>query len=125
MAHRPRRRRERPHPGVARRHPVPRPSRLPVPVWTGGLVDQGRLHHGVRCLHDAWREGSRLMKGGVIGVLILAGTCFAEEAVAQRPSTGSHAIYMTAVEFKGSTTADKLAPPPRDPARMSRGYVYK
>src|SRR5262245_55236664 len=65
------------------------------------------------------------MKAGVIGVLILTGTLFAEEAVAQRPSTGSHAIYMTAVEFKGSTTADKLAPPPGDPTKISRGYVYK
>lgn len=44
---------------------------------------------------------------------------------AQRPPTRSHAIYMTAVEFKGATTADALPAPPVDPTRFSRGYTYK
>jgi len=32
---------------------------------------------------------------------------------------------MTAVEFKGSTTSDKLGPPAVDPSKLSHGYVYK
>lgn len=36
-----------------------------------------------------------------------------------------HSIYMTAVEFKGSTTTDKLASPVLDPAKLSKGYVYR
>src|SRR5262245_65555511 len=36
-----------------------------------------------------------------------------------------HSIYMTAVEFRGSTTTDKLAPPPIDPPKLSQGYTYK
>jgi hypothetical protein len=47
------------------------------------------------------------------------------DARAQRPSAHSHAIYMTAVEFKGFTTADKLAAPDVDPTKLSHGYAYK
>lgn len=47
------------------------------------------------------------------------------DARAQRPPSHSHSIYMTAVEFKGSTTTDKLAAPQVDPTKLSHGYVYK
>jgi len=36
-----------------------------------------------------------------------------------------HSIYMTAVEFRGSTSTDKLAPPSIDPTKLSQGYTYK
>src|SRR5262245_18410320 len=36
-----------------------------------------------------------------------------------------HSIYMTAVEFRGSTSTDKLAPPSIDPSKLSQGYTYK
>ncbi len=36
-----------------------------------------------------------------------------------------HSIYMTAVEFRGSTSVDKLAPPSIDPSKLSQGYTYK
>src|SRR5215475_8281146 len=36
-----------------------------------------------------------------------------------------HSIYMTAVEFRGSTSTDKLAPPSTDPSKLSQGYTYK
>jgi len=42
----------------------------------------------------------------------------------QRPAAG-HSIYLTAVEFKGSTTAETLAPPTIDPSKLSHGYAYK
>src|SRR5262249_4172185 len=32
---------------------------------------------------------------------------------------------MTAVEFRGSTSTDKLAPPSIDPSKLSQGYTYK
>lgn len=35
-----------------------------------------------------------------------------------------HSIYMTAVEFKGTTTSDKVTPPSIDPSRLSHGYTY-
>jgi len=36
-----------------------------------------------------------------------------------------NSIYITAVEFKGSTASDKLAPPPVEPPQRSHGYAYK
>ena len=47
------------------------------------------------------------------------------DARAQRPLAHSHAIYMTAVEFKGSTTTDRLAVPDVDPTKLSHGYAYR
>jgi hypothetical protein len=32
---------------------------------------------------------------------------------------------MNTVEYKGSTTTDKLAPPAVNPATQSKGYVFK
>jgi plastocyanin len=43
---------------------------------------------------------------------------------AQRTST-THTISLTAVEFKGSTTTEQLAPPSPNPASLSKGYGYK
>jgi hypothetical protein len=57
--------------------------------------------------------------------LIACALISTSDARAQRPPSQSHSIYMTAVEFRGSTTTDKLAPPPVDPTKLSHGYVYK
>src|SRR2546427_10897767 len=65
------------------------------------------------------------MRSLLVAVLMLAGVLAAQDVRAQRGTSKSHAIYMTAVEFKGSTTTDKVAAPPMDPANMSHGYVYK
>ena len=65
------------------------------------------------------------MRSLVIGVLALSAVLVARDVSAQqRPST-SQAIYIAAVEFKGSTTSDKVAAPQIDPAKISRGYAYK
>src|SRR3989442_12627725 len=48
-----------------------------------------------------------------------------EDVTAQPGRARSHAIYMTAVEIKGSTTSDKVRPPQFDPRTLSRGYAYK
>jgi len=42
---------------------------------------------------------------------------------AERPAT--HTIFVTAMEVKGATTADKLAPPPVTPKELSKGYGFK
>ena len=65
------------------------------------------------------------MTPAVAGTLIVCALLGASDARAQRPPSNSHAIYLTAVEFKGSTTTDKLAPPQVDPTKLSHGYAYK
>src|SRR5205823_14444404 len=72
-----------------------------------------------------WRHGRRRMRPAAAGTLIVCALLGASDARAQRPPSNSHAIYMTAVEFKGSTTTDKLAPPQVDPTKLSHGYAYK
>jgi plastocyanin len=49
----------------------------------------------------------------------------AVDTTAQSVAPTVHAIYLTAVEFKGSTTTGKLMPPDASPALWSRGYVYR
>jgi plastocyanin len=45
--------------------------------------------------------------------------------VAQPGPAPIHRIFVSAVEFRGTTTRATLAPPPVDPAKASRGYEYK
>ena len=59
------------------------------------------------------------MRPAAAGTLIVCALLGASDARAQRPPSNSHAIYMTAVEFKGSTITDKLAPPQVDPAKLA------
>ncbi len=59
-----------------------------------------------------------------IGIGALMAIAFASSGDVGAQPRG-HSIYMTAVEFKGSTTGDKLGPPPIDPSRLSHGYAYK
>src|SRR2546428_13678889 len=65
------------------------------------------------------------MRSLLVAVLMLSGVLAAQDVRAQRGTSKSHAIYMAAVEFKGSTTTDKVAAPPIDPTNMSHGYAYK
>ena len=58
-----------------------------------------------------------------VGILVLSALLLAQDATGQREQT--HMIFMNAVEFKGSTTTEKLAPPSANPAGISKGYVYK
>jgi hypothetical protein len=60
-----------------------------------------------------------------LGVLALSAVFFMQEATAQQLIPQSRAICITAVEFKGSTTTDKLAPPDMDPATMSKASVQR
>src|SRR6266704_103965 len=58
------------------------------------------------------------------GVLILSGALLVGGVAAQQAAT-THTIFMNAVEYKGSTTTEKLAPPSVNPSALSKGYVYK
>jgi plastocyanin len=58
---------------------------------------------------------------GTVAALVVACADSREIGAQQR----GHSIYMTAVEFKGSTTTDKLSAPSIDPSKLSRGYAYK
>src|SRR5262249_109136 len=60
----------------------------------------------------------------VLGALILSGALLAGDVGAQQAAT-THTIFMNVVEYKGSTTTEKLAPPQVNPATLSKGYVYK
>jgi plastocyanin len=57
-------------------------------------------------------------------MLIMAAWLSGQGAQGQQ-APGTHTIFMTAVEIKGSTTADKLAPPAVNPADLSKGYTFK
>ncbi len=65
------------------------------------------------------------MRRLVVGVVVLAALSAASRETVTAEGARSHAIYMSAVEFKGSTTTDKVPAPPVDPGKMSRGYAYR
>ncbi len=61
-----------------------------------------------------------------LSLLVLLGPLlFAGEGFTQTGTPTAHTIFMTAIELKGSTTADKLAPPPVNPKDLSKGYEFK
>ncbi len=46
-------------------------------------------------------------------------------AVTAQPAAATYQIFMSAVEIKGSTTAEQLAPPTVNPTDLSKGYGFK
>jgi len=58
-----------------------------------------------------------------VTVLVLALSTGESLGQAIKPTT--HNIFITGLEVKGSTTADKLAPPSINPKDLSKGYGYK
>ncbi len=60
----------------------------------------------------------------LISVAVLA-LLLAGDVGAQQPAATAHTIFLTALEVKGSTTADKLAPPSLNPKDISKGYELK
>ena len=47
------------------------------------------------------------------------------DAGSQALPGATHTIFVTGIEVKGATTTDKLAPPPVNPAELSKGYGFK
>ena len=58
----------------------------------------------------------------ICGVLALSLTLLAQAVYGQQ---ATHTIFVNAVEYKGSTDAEKLAPRAVNPATQSKGYVLK
>jgi len=69
------------------------------------------------------RTRTRGRAGLIAAAAAALGLALAPQAVGQPPAT--HTIALTAIEIKGGTTADKLAPPPLNPADLSKGYGFK
>jgi hypothetical protein len=57
-------------------------------------------------------------------VLLVWGGLLPRDSTAQ-PAPPMLQIFMSAVEIKGSTTTEKLAPPPVSPTDLSKGYGFK
>jgi plastocyanin len=68
---------------------------------------------------------------GLIAIILGAASLALAAPLALRPQTpltllrGEKTIYMTAVEYKGSTTVDKLSPPETDPSTLGKAYGFK
>jgi plastocyanin len=58
-------------------------------------------------------------------IAVVAILCFCTQGLAQSGAPMSHTIFITALEVKGGTTADKLPPPSIDPRELSKGYDFK
>jgi len=70
-----------------------------------------------------------LKRNGLVSILLLAAGAL---VLPRTPGVGAeerggmtHTIFATAYEVKGTTTADKLAPPANNPADLSKGYGFK
>lgn len=67
----------------------------------------------------------QLLEGAIaLWFLILSAGLPVRDVSAQQ-APGGLAIFMNAVELKGSTTTEKLAPPRVNPAGLSKGYAFK
>jgi plastocyanin len=58
----------------------------------------------------------------ICGLLALSLGLLVQAVHGQQPA---HTFFMNAVEYKGSTNTEKLAPPAVNPATLSNGYVLK
>jgi hypothetical protein len=64
----------------------------------------------------------RIWRATASGVLTLSLALLAQAVHGQQAAP---TIFMNAVEYKGSTSTEKLAPPAVNPATQSKGYVLK
>ena len=65
------------------------------------------------------------LRGMYAGLVLLSLFLSTSQGLGQTGGPTTHTIFMTAVEVKGGTTADKLAPPPVNPKDLSKGYEFK
>lgn len=59
-----------------------------------------------------------------LGLAVLALFLLTSRGLGQTAGPTTHTIFMTALEVKGGTTADKLAPPALNPKDLSKGYEF-
>lgn len=55
----------------------------------------------------------------------VAAVMFADYNLVNSQNATEHTVFLNAIEIKGSTTGDKLAPPSINPKDLSKGYGYK
>lgn len=65
------------------------------------------------------------LAGLLSGTALLGLALAASEGLAQMDAPATHTIFISAIEVKGGTTADKLAPPAVNPKDLSKGYEFK
>ena len=65
------------------------------------------------------------LAGLLAGVAFLGLLLPTGESLGQTDAPATHTIFMTGMEVKGATTADKLAPPAINPTDLSKGYGFK
>lgn len=70
------------------------------------------------------KNGGLIVLATVVGAALLA-LVLAGGVAAQQQAGATHTIFLTVLEVKGSTTTDKLAPPPVNPKDISKGYEFK
>jgi len=59
------------------------------------------------------------------GIVLIALFLSASHGSSQAGGPTTHNIFVSALEVKGGTTADKLAPPSTNPKDISKGYEFK
>ena len=65
------------------------------------------------------------LSGTIVMVVWLGLFLLSSDGSGQTRAATTHTIFMTALEVKGGTTADKLAPPSINPKDISKGYEFK
>lgn len=61
------------------------------------------------------------IRAGLVSLILL----LPGRAIGQTAGPTTHTIFMTALEVKGGTSADNLAPPNVNPKDLSKGYEFK
>src|SRR5215831_3003409 len=89
---------------------------MPLVASAGPVHTQGG--HGGRSCHWPGRSGLHTLLFDVLFLALLL-----PQAVSAQSAT--HTIFVNAVEYKGSTTTEKSAPPQVNPTTLSKGYAYK
>ncbi|HWP60227.1 MAG TPA: cupredoxin domain-containing protein [Candidatus Acidoferrales bacterium] len=64
--------------------------------------------------------------GGLVALILWSAVfLLVGEGLGQTAGPTTHTIFMTALEIKGGTTTEKLAPPTVNPKDLSKGYEFK
>lgn len=63
--------------------------------------------------------------GIYVGLALLLLFFLPGQVSGQAAGTTAHTIFMSVIEIKGGTSAEKLAPPPVNPKDLSKGYDFK
>jgi plastocyanin len=71
------------------------------------------------------KTGGWKLAGALAGASVLGLVLWPIQSLGQSDGPTTHTIFMTGMEVKGTTTADKLAPPSANPKDLSKGYGFQ